>query len=239
MFSLVFVVYNLDRLKVDTNDFIGAPKRTKFVSKHRKQLIVATIFNCFFLLICVYLTPKVLFIILVIVLIGIAYTMPLLPNKKRLKDIPFLKSFVVSFDCTITFVVLPVYLKNYSLNYSVCLMCISIFICIFSNVLVSDMRDMEARDKISCITTFPIYFGISKTKKIIYILQVLLLLLLLVSLLFSSVSNNFCIFIFFIGYICLYVTLFNSNRSEKFFSLFVDGDALYFGVVALIQDLLI
>lgn len=120
------------------------------------------------------------FILLILGLITLIYSLPLLPftHKKRLKDFGILKITTLVLFWTLITVWLPATQVNY-IPKSYLLVFISRFVFLFALCLVFDIRDTEI-DKKENIRTIPLITGIKKSYLLIYSLLGLFIMLALI-----------------------------------------------------------
>lgn len=124
---------------------------------------------------------KVLMTLAPIAGLTILYSTPLLNSSIavfRLRQIPFLKIFIISFVWATVTILLPVIHSEDSYNsFNVFIMIIERFLFIFAITIPFDIRDMIA-DQLAGLKTIPLYFG---QKKSIYISITTLVLFLTIS----------------------------------------------------------
>jgi 4-hydroxybenzoate polyprenyltransferase len=120
-----------------------------------------------------FMTPQSLFCLLPVALISFGYTIPCIPrngNLIRLRDVPGIKIFLISFVLGLTTVYLPLLStsnSHYLLSSEVMLVFVRRMLFIFAITIPFDIRDMEY-DKRTGIHTLPVRFGISRSKYFAY-----------------------------------------------------------------------
>ena len=104
-------------------------------------------------------------VLLMLGLFTLAYSIPLIQIKKKfysLRDIPFLKIFLIAFVWSTSTVVLPALQTNLTLRSAdLLLIFIQRFLFVFVITMPFDIRDLD-KDKLSGIKTIPMLLGIKK-----------------------------------------------------------------------------
>ena len=144
-------------------------ERKKWLLGHRKFLLAVVIFSGAAALgLFLYLFPKIpLGFILPVFLVSILYSLPVIPyGGKRipLRDVPFLKVFLVALVWSALTVALPLLVSGESLSSSYnLLLLLRRFLFIFALTLLFDIRDSR-KDRLAGTVTFPGRFGSVFTK---------------------------------------------------------------------------
>lgn len=155
-------------------------------------------------------------------LLTLIYTLPVLPGRKKLRDINKIKIFVLAAILAFSVTIIP--FQTASVHSSVqFILFISKFIFFFLIALLFDIRDME-NDKNQGLLSLPVLFGLKKMKIIAY------LLLFTTSLLEFYLAYNFIIDMpVFIAYsftgfaIFLFFVFINNRPKSLLFSFLADG----------------
>lgn len=101
-------------------------------------------------------------------LLALAYSHPILPKKRRLRDIPLVKIFLIAGVWTYLSVFLPAWEAGVPLTTKWVSFAIERALFIFALTLPFDIRDIQL-DRASGLLTFPTYLGIFKTKQIAFL----------------------------------------------------------------------
>jgi 4-hydroxybenzoate polyprenyltransferase len=139
--------------------------------QQRKKLTVQTV--CFLLIpalivivtFFLFINKNSQWLLLMLGLVTMTYSIPLIRIKNkfyRLRDIPFLKIFLIAFVWSTSTVVLPALQTNLTLRSAdLLLIFIQRFLFVFVITLPFDIRDLD-KDKLSGIKTIPMLLGIKK-----------------------------------------------------------------------------
>ena len=156
--------YNLHRLVtiVTNNEALNSDKH-KWVLKNKTLfywLILISIAG--FLLALAYADKKVLLTLAPIALLTIFYSLPIFKNKKsifRLREIPCLKIFIISFVWSAATIFLPIIQSGrYHNQENIMAMLAERFLFVFAITIPFDIRDMMA-DKQEGLKTIPLLIG--------------------------------------------------------------------------------
>lgn len=159
--------YNLHRLVtiVTNNEALNSNKH-KWVLKNITLfywLIIISVAG--FLLSLVYADKKVLLTLAPIALLTIFYSLPIFKNKKsifRLREIPCLKIFIISFVWSAATIFLPIIQSGrYHDKENILAMLAERFLFVFAITIPFDIRDMQA-DKQEGLKTIPLLLGEKK-----------------------------------------------------------------------------
>ncbi|MFN8284034.1 MAG: UbiA family prenyltransferase [Chitinophagales bacterium] len=123
-----------------------------------------------------FLQWKTIIVLCVVGLISVLYPVPFLKPfgiTTRLRDVPFVKLFLISFVWSATSVVLPALEANINLHErrDVWILFVAQFIFILFITLPFDIND-EASDKASNVKTIPVFFGVKVSKVICLVLGI-------------------------------------------------------------------
>lgn len=98
-------------------------------------------------------------------LLSLAYVVPIFGGKKRLRDIHFVKIFLIAFVWTWLTVMMPALSYGMEQQLATLLMCLERLCFIFAITLPFDIRDIEI-DRFNQVKTIPLQLGIPKSKAI-------------------------------------------------------------------------
>ncbi len=174
MFLVTFSVYNLNRKTDESEDAINHSERYAFTKKYAKVLMNSSLgaYAIAFLIagMCGIAAATITAIPLVS---GIFYSIPLLPSRfryRRLKDIPFVKNFVVGLAWAIPIALLPAACTGFSTGRMTPVVGLFFFLLSFINSTVFDIRDVEG-DAGSGVQTLPVIIGIQRTRILLSVMN--------------------------------------------------------------------
>jgi hypothetical protein len=155
IFFATLFLYNLDNLlPYKTGQQMVLSERKKWLLTHRKFLkAVVTISGLAAFMLFLKLLPHIpLAFILPVFLVSILYSLPFLPGKNKripLRDVPFLKVFLIAGVWSALTVLLPLLIagENLDTEYNQTLL-LRRFLFIFALTLLFDIRDVQ-KDKLS------------------------------------------------------------------------------------------
>jgi 4-hydroxybenzoate polyprenyltransferase len=175
IFFATLFEYNLHRfITIITNKEALNSDKHKWV-KENLNLFYFLVFASIAGFICVAFLAKkeVLIALAPIALITVFYSIPIFGNKLnifRLRDIPYIKIFLISFVWSASTVFLPIIQSNLSFAKShVIIMLAERFFFVFAITIPFDIKDLEA-DKQAGIKTIPLIIDKSKSLALSYIL---------------------------------------------------------------------
>ena len=210
LFFATLFDYNLHRLiTVLTNKEALKSDKHKWVQQHLTLFYLLVAFSVVgFLWTLLYADTKVLITLAPIAVLTLFYSLPVFKNKKsifRLREIPFLKIFLISFVWSAATIFLPIIQSGYSFaKEPVLLMLAERFLFVFAITIPFDIRDMTVDVKEKLIT-IPILTGKRNALLIANLVLVLFTILFLahyrhapfvlinLALALSAVSTFFCI----------------------------------------------
>jgi len=226
-FFLTFSIYNLNKLTDKAEDLVNAPERAEYViGKEKIILCFSIVAYIFALLLGISTNILSVPILLFPFFIGVIYSTKILSmfGLSRLKDIVFMKNFVVTLSWTVETIFLSAiflhgtFLTTLSLFYF-------IFTKIFINAVSFDVRDLDG-DRKNAVRTIPVTLGISKTKNLLLILNSTLIPWLAISYLSGFFHQYLLVLIFAIAYGYWYIIHFCKEglKIGKSLDLLVDGE---------------
>ena len=165
--AIVFGIYGLNKF-TDVEDLVNNPEKRMFF-KNNQWILYVVIGVLALSTLILFATHKFTFVHFVILFCGIAYSVKMLPFLrpdrtivfKRLKELPFVKSLVVTITWGSAFftIHLALYPELRSNLFEIVLFIISFSLSTFVNTNFLDIMDVDG-DKISGIPTLPALFGI-------------------------------------------------------------------------------
>lgn|GEM_PF-216508 len=156
-------------------------------------------------------------------LLSAGYALPLLPNKKRLRDLSYFKILLVALAWAWVTVVLPVVAHGLWYNLPMWLLFSERFCFIAAIAITFDIRDLMVDQRLQ-VKTIPFTLGIKNTK----IVAVLMLILMIIFTLFNFKLDAYtfhnwlvlCLSAILTGFLIIFATI---NRSDYYFSGLLDG----------------
>lgn len=166
VFFATLFAYNIQRKLGKSNHSINFSEQDTWTSKHNGLIHFIIIFS---FLGCSYFFLQLPYhsswLIVLLAVLSLLYVLEI-KSFPSLRMLPFFKVFVVGFVWAGVVVLIPISIniENNSLfTWPIQLMTISVALFIFGESLPFDIRDLRL-DKASSLQTFPIKFGVSKTK---------------------------------------------------------------------------
>ncbi|MGM0557003.1 MAG: UbiA family prenyltransferase [Myxococcota bacterium] len=169
VFSATLLVYNLDRLvSASEEDEVAGTDRHTWIREHSTMLWgLAVAGGAGSLASLFFLETSLWSVLIPLGVLSLAYSLPVLvggEGRKRLKEIPGLKIFVISLVWAAVTAVLPALNAGFEpLSAEVGLLTAERFIYIFAITLPFDVRDI-VRDESSGIETIPMMLGVERTR---------------------------------------------------------------------------
>jgi len=156
-------------------------------------------------------------------LISIGYIAPILKNRKRLRDLPYLKIFLISFLWMILTLTIPLLLiENKDISTHI-LLGIERFSFVFAITIPFDIRDynIEKRTK---VITFPVKFGIKNSMTIAYFTLLISLITVWICVYFSICSWLYLLPILITNLLAYFIIKQSSpNKHDFYFTGLADG----------------
>lgn len=248
IFLSVYFTYAINTLTDATEDSVDKPERFSFISKYRSLILITSILaSLIAVTLAAFQSIFAVFSVIFSVLLGIVYSIGCCPVKKngkiklkRLKDIPIVKNLVVSLAWAITPIALIHAYHNLNNLVATVGLFLFLFIRLFLNTLLFDVKDTEGDSKAG-VKTVPIIWGEKKTYKVVWILNILSILIIVV----GTKTGYFPSFAYFLCLVSLTIdfSVFAMKRrffcSDKICNLIVDGELLMTGFLCLIGKSLI
>ncbi len=231
-------VYGLNKLTDIKEDAINSPERARYIKGKEKIFSLFLLFSFALSLLLGTLQDWLCVPILLFPLFtGVIYSVRVLPNLPRLKDITGTKNLAIALTWSVCSTFLPAICipKNYFT------LIVFIFYFFFTksciNSLLFDIRDIEG-DKISGVITIPVVFGRQKTKNLLLILNSTLIPWLAFSYIAGYFHQYLFVLIFAIAYGYWYILHFCKEglKIGKSLDLLVDGEWIPIVILCLITQ---
>jgi 4-hydroxybenzoate polyprenyltransferase len=243
VFSFTFFTYNgqrLIRLKEKLIHPENLSKGIKWTIKHKIILSVFCIFSGIVGMICsLYIHPTSWLILIPMGILSTTYVIPIIPfykNCPSLRDLPYLKIFIIGLVWSLIIVGLPM-LDTQSIlkiNTKLILALTQNFLFIIAITLPFDVRDLKF-DEIINLKTIPRLIGVKNS-----ILLAEILLLISIIILFFLLPNLAHFYGLLIGHLItmFLILLTTQKRKELFFTGLIEGTVLLLYFSVLITDYL-
>ena len=243
IFCSTFFTYNFQRIyRLKSVDLLGKliGIRLGWMLRNKKKIVLAAVLSVlmsFFFLI--QLSIYVFLLIIPLALFSILYVIPFLPNKKAIRNLPYVKIVVISMVWSVVMVALPI--VNYSgfkglSDSNFLLLLLEQFLFIFAITLPFDVRDLRY-DMESNIKTIPSTIGIKNTITLSHVLLIVFVTLKWIQFNFlEQLSISQFVATAITTSITFVIIAFTSRkRGELFFTGFVDGTMIlmYLGILYL------
>ncbi|MEA1905934.1 MAG: UbiA family prenyltransferase [Euryarchaeota archaeon] len=230
MFFVIYSVYSLNKVTDQEEDAVNMPERSALVQGNEKILLILAVVAYIMALFLGWLaSPFASLILLVPIVLGIAYSKDILSiiGIPRLKDILFVKSFVVALSWATCVALLPsLYLESLAKLWFIFPF---FFIKVFINTVLFDVRDVTG-DAMNGVTTVPVVIGVSWTKRLLLTLQSLLALW---TVLFLTLFNDYSLVLIasmIYGYLYILYFCTENNRNKILWDMLVDGEWIVTGI---------
>ena len=231
---LITVVTNKDALKVDKH---------QWVRKHLKQFYLIVIISAIGFLLSLFLAKKEVLIALApVAVLTIFYSLPVFRNKTnifRLREIPFLKIFLIAFVWSVATIFLPIIQSGNLYNkVHVMIMLIERFVFVFAITIPFDIRDMK-QDAQSGLKTIPLLIG---EKRALFIANIGIMLFLAISAIHYQIMNlPYILIAFIVSAITTFVFINNKKLRKMTYYHYglLDGAMLFQGLIVCIFYFLI
>ncbi|MCB0601841.1 MAG: hypothetical protein KDC28_11455 [Saprospiraceae bacterium] len=172
----------------------------------------------------IYASERLRWSLVPIMVLSLAYALPVFPGKKRLRDYPYIKIFLIGSLWTLLTIGIPVMHANTYSWYIITLLLLERFLFIFSLTIPFDLRDIRV-DQEHKVWTIPMVLGIKWAKRLSMslLLAALLLLGFLVYHFHVWSPRAYTILILTYGVAGWLIYKSKSHGSDYFFSIFIDG----------------
>ncbi len=247
-FSSLFI-YNFQRVYI-SKEIISKHEslRHHWLRKHKKHVqtlliigFLGTLFSLFYIKPIVISLLIPLFLISYYYAVGIPFIRQKTKAKIKLREITGLKIFLVSFVWAVNGVYVTLLQENASflVNFDAFLVFLAQFCFIFAITIPFDVRDMRY-DTMKNIKTIPILLGVSRAKRLLYVILFFSLCLWLIALILVHVGLlESILFILIFSLICLKIlNQLNEQKSEYYFAFFVESLPIIQFIIFLIVTIL-
>lgn len=222
-FLAIFSIYGLNKITDTTEDLINRPE---IASEKTIFYLVPSIVSLIASMAIGFINGiKVLLIILTPLLVGIIYSIKILPFIPRLKEVAGVKSLSVAFCWAFTGSLLPVATQLVPVE-KIFLVFSFIFVQLLVNTIIFDTIDVEG-DAFSGLKTIPLVLGKRKTKNLLLMINSLLGIWLTYCI-FNGIFLTYLpalVFGFIYGYVLIW-GFFDKTRKRFYADIFVDGQWL-------------
>lgn len=231
---MTWSMYTLNRTGDVNEDMVNRPDRAQLVHRHVRVLRLLAIACYGVALGLSFVSGRWAFVIpLAILVLGFTYSFAWMPirnreNRRRLKDVTLVKNLTISAAVASTAVLLPVLHTSDHLSSSVFALFVFVFLRVFVNTVVFDIRDMEG-DRSAGVNTIPVVCGVRKTKTLLYILNLAVALVVVLSVM-SAVLPRLAYFLLPSSlYAHVYIVLADHRRFTRGFlsDIVVDGECFF------------
>lgn len=239
IFFATLFEYNLHRLiTIVTNKEALNSDKHKWVKENLIAFYLLVFFSISGFIYAAYMAKRdVLITLAPLALITVFYSIPVFGNKKnifRLREIPYLKIFLIAIVWSFTTILLPVIQVNNVYNkIHIITMLSERFLFIFAITIPFDIRDLKS-DKQSGLKTIPLYFNENKSMVISYFS---LLFFFLITIIHNIILNyQFIIWAFGISALTTFIFLQNKrikNLNYYYYGI-LDGTILLQGLLVMV-----
>ncbi len=235
---ITYAIYNLNRKTDESEDAINHSHRYAFTKKYEKSLYVSGIgAYVLALVISAFYGISVFFISAIPLIAGLIYSTPLLPARcryRRLKEIPVVKSLLVTVAWALPPALLPVYVNGATPSIVTLAVILFFSSLVFINTVLFDIRDMDG-DRALGIHTIPVLLGISRTKALLTLVNLIFGLAALSLLILSPISPIYIVLILAgMIYAQAYILLFHTVSTGNLrCDVIADGQFIVIGLLVI------
>lgn len=238
IFFAILFEYNLHRLiTILTNKDALKSDKHKWVTGNLKKFYALVIFSVLgFIIAVIEAKLKVLLTLAPIAALTLFYSTPLSKGAKgifRLRQIPYLKIFLISFTWAIVTVLLPVIHSEKTFNdFHLSAVIVERFLFVFAITIPFDIRDTEA-DSQEGLRTIPLKIGEQKSIRLSITALVLFFALAVIH--YTITNQWFLIFAFSISFITTMIFLSSKKirRMPLYYYGILDGTMLLQGILVI------
>ncbi|ELZ91940.1 4-hydroxybenzoate polyprenyltransferase [Haloferax mucosum ATCC BAA-1512] len=182
---VTFAVYLGDRIADADTDAETTPERAAFIQQHEHALNHAVSLSYgVAVALAVLGGPYALALTLLPGVFWVLYASNWLPTItaqfRRLKDVLLVNSLVVAFAWAVTLTALPLAFAGASVTPAAIVVFAYFFLSIFVNVEIPNVRDAEGDSAIG-VETLPVVFGVTRTRRILYAIDIVTALIVVVA----------------------------------------------------------
>ena len=242
VFSATYFIYNFQRLVRMSQKEIDEANigfRMRWVYKNKQPIIFTIVIAAIIIVVSLfYIDIKTIIVLVIMGLFSVVYVVRFIPYNKKwlaLRDIPYLKIFVIAFVWTLVTGLLPLVNNIEKINLHYILFLVKQFLFVVAITIPFDIRDMKY-DIEKGIKTLPLALGVKYT----VLLGVLLLLgfVSIVSyefLVFQSITMGLWIAeIIAILLVMVLLLLSKKQQPELFYSFIIEGTSLLLAITVLL-----
>ncbi len=207
-------------------------ERYSVITRYKSHIQVYAMVGAIIATCCFFLLNRATQLSIIIPgLLSLGYVLPILGNKKRLRDLNDLKIFLVALVWAWITVFLPAVAYDLIPTKGILLSCIERFLFIFAITLPFDIRDMKV-DEESAVRTLPAKWGIQRTKQIAILMMVVAWGINIYSWqqFYYSVPIMLALSVTYLFTIFLIIKI-NSDRSDYFYTGLMDGTMVMSGAL--------
>lgn len=236
VFCFTYLTYNGQRIfRLAKYKKIG--ERLQWVVKHQKILKISSFIIGFIGAICLlYINLNTWLILIPMGILSMLYVVPIPFIKKGLRNIHYIKVFIIALVWSLIIIGLPFLnsLNSFSVNKEVMFAFVQCFVFVLAITLPFDVRDIEF-DKADGLKTIPQFVGINGTKLIAALLLIGSFLLFY----FSNISKSTTIGLAVAHLISLLIIMqTNKKRKELFYAGWVESTVIIMWLSVFIADYL-
>lgn len=226
------IIYLYNRQKEIDRDFLSNPERTKYLSKYNRHTRLLIFILSMVLVVILIITTEISLLIFgsVIVSLGLLYSVFL---KKITKNILAFKNFLVSF-CWATIVIFVALFYSYHYILSVFLIFIFVWISVFVQEVLLDIRDKRS-DRREGLLTLPIVLSKRLLFRVLFMLTILAGIFIFYGIYFHLLPACSAILFFIIPYnlFLLNENINKTNSKPRYLELLIDGEKILCGILIL------
>lgn len=225
-FAAFFIVYSVDRYLGKDEDKENMPLRTVFIEKYGWYFFVASI--------AIYMAALLLAFnhgLLVFFLTLVPIVASILYSVLRIKRVLLVKNIVVG----VTWGTIPLLTGAFygaPLKPEIIYLASFFSVSFFRSAMIFDVKDIKG-DLKEGVATIPNQFGVRKTKLIAVLINAALIISWSTLVFLGYLSFEYIILIFFHIYIVIYVYLLNREQGELFYSVIIDGECIFLGLLVM------
>jgi 4-hydroxybenzoate polyprenyltransferase len=167
-FLLAFSAFGWNKVTDLTEDSINLPDRGQFIKKNRDYLLFACLESINIAVVLAFFSNPAT-IIVILVAFFVAFFYGLRTRKFRLKNILLIKNITIAGTMTLAAVLLPLAVHA-NIAFIVAMVAYFIFLKIFIDTVLNDVRDIEGDHKTG-VQTIPVFLGRNKTRNLLLLLN--------------------------------------------------------------------
>lgn len=223
VFCATLFVYSLHQFISQRKAKLPITPRIKQLKAFRGTLVLTALLGFLF---CTnfyaQLQLSTQFVTIGLAMLSLGYALPILPQKKRFRDLHFLKLFLVSFVWSLVTVLLPFLESGLAFSISIFYLIIERMLFILAITIPFDIRDEQADQRMG-VKTLPNTIGIKKSKQLAFVSLALALFIILLNMnyLYSLPQvGQFALSFLITGSLVSFTT---PDKSDQYFIGLIDG----------------